>query len=1661
MVHGDTIRVCKGSPVTYQSTAQGSLTIDWKFTNGGTLVTATGIGPINIFYNTNGFDTAFQKVTGGAFSDSTFIIVQVSDLHPTAGFSFTPDNACGNENFQFTNTSSGGAPLSYSWNFGDATGSVAVHPTHQFLTAIGLPGTQIFPVKLAVTNIFGCRDSITQPVTVKKIPDAGVGNADPLVTFGLFNGFATFKKCNNIPSYTFKFTNASTTTAINTSYTIHWGDATPDTTFPSWPAATVLSHNYPLGSSTMEVRVTGPDGCIGIKKYQIFLGTIPAGGLASLGNTDICSSDSLRFLITNTENNPPGTTYSFMINDGTPMQVFQHPPPAVVSHFFNFGSCFYSSNNGISNYQNAFGAYLTIENPCGSNSASVVPIYVSGKPRPAIYLPTPVVCVSTPVSVLNVSSYGNVINSTGTFTSECINNGIKVWAIFPSTGYTLLNGTLGSLNGNHSSGAGWTDGSNSLNLLFNTVGTYTIRIYVYNDRCGLDSTDRTICVRNPPQASFTLNQHTGCGPLTIHPVNTSPAGGCQGDDYDWQVLYNDPQQCAPPGGAIFSFVNGTSAASSNPSILLSKTGRYVIKLIVRAHNSPYGCPEVYATDTVYIKGPPVAAMSPVNSVCVNGTINLTGSANTCYAPGPFGYEWQFTNGTPAIATGSAAPPVVYNNAGTFPIQLVVTDSSCMLSDTVITNITVTPSPVAEAGTDATVCSGAQVQLGAPPVAGLTYQWTPAIGLNSTTIANPSLVTSYTGPASDTTITYYVTAATGINCFGIDSVKVTIKRVPVVTVTPASPQICIGTSVTLQAQGADSYQWSPATNLSATTGGQVVANPPATTSYLVTGTLQNGCVNSHSVTVTVNPDADANFTTGDTVQCAPVNINTLIVNTPFPAGNSSYLWYADNTLIASNTTGAVPSYVLSQPGDTTRIRLVTLSPFGCKPDSVQKTFITRPSVAAGFEKDRDSSCAPLTVTFNNTSSLLTNSIAFFWNFGNGVTSTAIQPGTVTFNANPAFRDTVYHITLKAYNGCDTSYFRDSVKVFADSKARFAVDTTRGCSPFTLHIQNTSMGNNFSYYWDFGDGLTDTTHTLTSFTHTYYTGIIRNYTIRLISENRCTRDTQTLVIVVNPITIQPYVTAFGNQQTGCAPHLVTFNNSSVGAAQLTWNFGDNTAPEIIPNSQNSISHLYANPGVYTITVRLQNDCSDTTIERTVTVYDPPAADFTLAPSTICVSQSIEVDNRSTNANAYEWNWGDGNNASFAQGTHQYSNTGDYTVMLVAKKVHTAGYVCYDTSYRQVHVVDKIPAQIGIAPGSFCAPYTLRTDAGNLSGYQSVEWIFFDSAAAPGQFHLTGLTASHVYARAGDYKVRLIVRTTASCVDSAEYSFRVYSTPQTSVTPLLIKTCSHDTLVNYNATTTNQGNNPVTYTWLVNGSVAGNAPAFSYRFTAGLYNPGPLTYNIQSLARNAAGCGDTSIPAKLIIQPWPWPQIVVSPALVIQQPDYIFQFKDAVAGSPDKTYTWYMGDHSGQTKNGKEISYEYGDTGLYKVKLVVNDFSTGCTASDSVRVTILYVPGFLYVPNALCLGCSNYSLRQFLPLAKGLKTYKLRIYNSWGQKIFETDKLDANGSPSEPWKGTMNGKPLQQDVYSWQIEATYLNGAEWKGMLFPGSNKPVKAGFITIIK
>ena len=1658
--NGDTINVCRGGGIVYQSTAQGTFNINWQF-NSGLPSSRTGIGPFSIFYNTVGYDTTFQFVGTGVFTDSMYIIVNVSDTKPKAGFNFSPDNVCGNENIQFTNTSVIGEPLKYLWNFADGSTSTEKDPEHQFLSAIGMPGTQPFPVKLIVSNINGCTDSVTRNLTIRKVPDAAIGNADATVIYEPFNGNPTFKKCNNIPSYTFKFTNQSTTIANNASYAINWGDGSPDTTFTEWATDAVIPHNFKIGGNTVTVSITGKDGCTGIKKYIVFLGTVPAGGLASLGNTDICSSDSLRFAVTNIANNPPGTSYTFFINDGSATQTFVHPPPGIVGHFFNFGSCSFSSNNGLQTYLNAFGAYLTIENPCGSNSASVVPIYVSGKPKPGISLASPVICVNTNVNIQNTSSFGSIITPGPNFSSTCEERGKKVWEISPSTGYILNSGNLGSLNGNVANGPGWTDGSNSLNVRFTETGIYTVKIYISNDRCGIDSAFNTICVRTAPEASFTMSQKTSCGPVKVDMNNTSPDGGCQGDEYRWTVTYSDPESCAPPDGTPYSFVTGSSFISRSPSLMFNKPGRYVVRLSVKGITS--SCAAAIASDTFYVKAPPKAVIPEINTICASSSINPTAAVTNCYSSGPLGYQWQFTNGTPTTSTDSLPGAISYTDIGIHAIRLIVTDSSCMLSDTVNTVVNIIPLPEVVAGNDTTVCSGQPVVLGTPTdgLGQFSYQWSPSAGLSDPTIARPTAILNYTGPANDTTYRFYVTASLGANCSKIDSVNITIKRSPVITISPASPKICIGSSTQLLADGADEYLWSPAETLNIATTPSVIAIPGVTTNYTVVGTLENGCSSEQTVTVAVASETKAEFLAPETVKCSPLNIKTLITSVPFPAGNETYNWYADDILIGSNTTGEVPSYIITQPGQEVIIKLVTQSAAGCSADSMQKKFIAIPAVISAFTKDKDSSCAPLSVSFTNASTMPAGA-EFIWDFGNGETSKAIQPGVITYNASPLFRDTVYQVILKGFNGCDTSYFRDSVRVYAEAKAKFGVDTTRGCSPFTFSIINNSLGDNKSYYWDFGDGQTDTTHSLGApFNHTYFTGTIQTYTIRLIAENRCTRDTQTLNIVVSPNTIKPFIEANGDELKGCAPHTVTFTNSTAGASELSWNFGDNSPLVIIPNSQGSITHRYAAAGNYKVIIRLRNDCSDTTIERTVQVYEAPVAKFDLGSLQVCAGQPVSVTNQSLNGNAYQWFWDDGSSSSFTNGQHNYNTAGTYNVMLVTQRVHSSGFVCTDTTVKQVLIKDKIPAHIKVEPGSTCLPYTLKVSAEKIDDASLIEWTIYDSSTTEGKFRVDGSEATHVYSVAGSYSVRLVVHTTTGCTDTATYKFKVYNTPRTVFEPQMISTCEHDTTINFKAVTTHAGSDPVTYKWFINDQIEGSSNPFSYRFQAPLNNAVPKEFAVRVVAQNLAECGDTSLAGKVIIQPLPVPTISVGPLVVQRQPNYEFTFKDIASTNPQKTYLWDMGDHSLQTRSGQQITYQYGDTGSYNVKLLVNDFTTGCKAMDSVRVSILYVPGYLQVPNAMCLGCSNYSLRQFLPLGKGLKKYRLRIYTTWGQKIFETSSLNADGSPNVAWDGTYNGKSLQQDVYTWEIEAIYTNETEWKGMIYPGNGKPLKTGVITIIK
>ena len=199
-------------------------------------------------------------------------------------------------------------------------------------------------------------------------------------------------------------------------------------------------------------------------------------------------------------------------------------------------------------------------------------------------------------------------------------------------------------------------------------------------------------------------------------------------------------------------------------------------------------------------------------------------------------------------------------------------------------------------------------------------------------------------------------------------------------------ICEGESTTLNASGADSFQWSPANYLSDPSIPSPIANPPFSQTYYVTGTNSGGCNQTDSVTITVAPKpvldltGSGSYCYGDTVQFSA-------------SGALNYTWTPSAGLNASNISN--PFTLMTS---TMTYTVIGSSQYGCT-DTAEITIQLIP-VSAVFTIDPLSGYLPLDVTItpgNNTGS-------YSWNLGDGTSessSTTFQhtytlPGTYTIS-----------------------------------------------------------------------------------------------------------------------------------------------------------------------------------------------------------------------------------------------------------------------------------------------------------------------------------------------------------------------------------------------------------------------------------------------------------------------------------------------------------------------------------------------------------------------------------------------------------------------------------------------------------------------------------------
>lgn len=100
-----------------------------------------------------------------------------------------------------------------------------------------------------------------------------------------------------------------------------------------------------------------------------------------------------------------------------------------------------------------------------------------------------------------------------------------------------------------------------------------------------------------------------------------------------------------------------------------------------------------------------------------------------------------------------------------------------------------------------------------------------------------------------TVTLTVTGTSGTDVITKENIINTVNSLTINTM-PTAAEICLGSSVKLNASGASNYTWSPETGLNTTDGAVVMASPSITTTYIVVGT-QGTCSGQNQITVVVS------------------------------------------------------------------------------------------------------------------------------------------------------------------------------------------------------------------------------------------------------------------------------------------------------------------------------------------------------------------------------------------------------------------------------------------------------------------------------------------------------------------------------------------------------------------------------------------------------------------------------------------------------------------------------------------------------------------------------------------------------------------------------------------------------------------------------------------
>lgn len=529
------------------------------------------------------------------------------------------------------------------------------------------------------------------------------------------------------------------------------------------------------------------------------------------------------------------------------------------------------------------------------------------------------------------------------------------------------------------------------------------------------------------------------------------------------------------------------------------------------------------------------------------------------------------------------------------------------------------------------------------------------------------------------------------------------------------------------------------------------------------------------------EPEVTFTSDPTWSCSqPVDVNL----TPSISDAASYFWtFYDGT--TSNEAEPTVTYFIEDTNSysingpnamhhyyNNTLTIVTQS--GCSASYSSTDTVHEPN--ARFVADSMiRGCAPLGMTFDDRSEAFYGVASWRWIFGDGEEEFNTSGG----NPSHIYADTgLYNAMLIITDStdCIDTSFTIQIEVGGPLSLDFTADVVEVCPGEPVTFENSSPDSAFADAWHFRTELARSDHCWPSdkltWSYNYETGP-QNVTLEA-DQNGCisTFTKEDFIEVKGPVAEIYYTSSCDN------PYEIQFVDSSHGATELIWDFGDGTT-----SNQAAPLHIYDTTDIYEVrltAINTTSGCENSIDSRTIQISDIKAG-FEL-DSLICRDEPYPFDASSSQGvyahcnRGYHWIFHDDQTRPITTGDDvlemSLPTTGRQNVTLVVTDLNG----CTDTITESIHVYGGA-ANFSISDSMICFPTTLQFTDNSTADTTIIEWAWnFDDGTASALQN-----PEHTYVDQGEvnpqFDVQLSSRDAVGCLRKETITVETYQ-PTTTV-------------------------------------------------------------------------------------------------------------------------------------------------------------------------------------------------------------------------------------------------------------------------------------------